>query len=530
MIILAHTTPYLYLHSMSKVQYQKVAQLKQWFRLFAGIWVFLLSSCKNGTEKKELVLYETHCASCHIAPKIQDLPKDIWKNAILPEMAARMGIRENGYDPYKGANFTEQAAMIKTGIYPANATIDPDDWKLLKNYIISMAPDSLPAMKREPISSTLSSFKVHPIQLDDKASSRYSFLGIDSHSHIRLGTSGGRLFTYDLAEDSLIFNKKLRTPLVDFDQGQQHGYATLVGSLVPTAINSGAVVELVDDRVGQVLANLHRPVHTLVTDLNENGQEELVVSEFGDLTGQLSLFVKNKDGLFEKKTLLLRPGIIRVIAKDMNNDQRLDLIVCNSQGDEGISILYQEKDFSFREEKVIQFSPVYGSSWFELIDYDQDGDMDIVTVNGDNADESYVQKPYHGLRLHINDGNNDFKERYFFPLNGATRLLASDFDSDGDMDFAVLSTFPDYANNPAESFVYLDNKDSDTFTFEAQTFDQVNWGRWFLMDAGDVDLDGDLDMVLSAFTYGFTPVPKAITSFHSDKMIDLVFLENTLIP
>jgi len=55
-----------------------------------------------------------------------------------------------------------------------------------------------------------------------------------------------------------------------------------------------------------------------------------------------------------------------------------DLIALTSQGDETISILYQEDSLTFRSEKVIRFSPIYGISWFELIDYDSDGDDDII--------------------------------------------------------------------------------------------------------------------------------------------------------
>jgi hypothetical protein len=61
----------------------------------------------------------------------------------------------------------------------------------------------------------------------------------------------------------------------------------------------------------------------------------------------------------------------------------------------------------------------------------------MVTANGDNADYSIVLKNYHGIRVHINQGNNEFKETFFYPVYGATRLLAEDFDQDGDIDFAI---------------------------------------------------------------------------------------------
>ena len=255
---------------------------------------------------------------------------------------------------------------------------------------------------------------------------------------------------------------------------------------------------------------------------------ELVVSEFGNLTGKLSLFSLNDQSQYKKSILLNQPGTIRVVAQDMNSDGRTDLIALTSQGDESITILYQQSDLRFTPEKVLRFSPIYGTSWFELIDYDGDGDLDIVTVNGDNADKTYISKPYHGLRIHINNGKNQFEEKYFYRLNGATRFVARDFDQDGDMDFAVISTFPDYQKYPEYSFVYLENRNSTTFEFKPSLFKESVNGRWFLMDAGDIDGDGDDDIILSSFTYVFTPVPDNITKLWQEKDVDLLILENKL--
>src|SRR5690606_24741741 len=110
-----------------------------------------------------------------------------------------------------------------------------------------------------------------------------------------------------------------------------------------------------------------------VADLDKDGNEELVVSEFGDLTGELALFTNKDNTEYKKKVLLGQPGSNRVIAKDMDGDGREDLIVQSAQGDEGITIYYQQDGLKFRSEKVIRVSPLYGSSWFELVDYDGDG-------------------------------------------------------------------------------------------------------------------------------------------------------------
>jgi len=104
----------------------------------------LYSSCTPSKEKRAAKLYTTHCASCHELPNIQDLPKHIWDEGILPEMAARMGIIYDGNNPYIGLTFKEQGSRMKSGVYPSRPLISMTDWENLKNYILTLAPDSLP--------------------------------------------------------------------------------------------------------------------------------------------------------------------------------------------------------------------------------------------------------------------------------------------------------------------------------------------------------------------------------------------------
>lgn len=142
-----------------------------------------------------------------------------------------------------------------------------------------------------------------------------------------------------------------------------------------------------------------------------------VLPEFGDLTGQLSLWIKTDNG-YQKEILLNQPGSIRTLAQDMNRDGKSDLVVLTTQGDESITILYQEANLKFRAEKPIRFSPVYGSSWFELVDYDNDGDQDIITVHGDNADKTNV------ANLTTDSGSTSMMARINFPKSIFIRSTA----------------------------------------------------------------------------------------------------------
>lgn len=114
-------------------------------------------------------------------------------------------------------------------------------------------------------------------------------------------------------------------------------------------------------------------------------------------------------------------------------------------------------------------------------------------------------------------------------LKKQNRFTAKDFDQDGDIDFGIISTFPDYTNKPEYSIVYLENLDAKSYKFQTYSFEEANLSRWFLLDSGDIDKDGDTDIILSAFTYVFTPVPSEITSAWDKNNVDFMILENTLI-
>lgn len=500
-----------------------------------GLWflllVSLLASCSPERELNGEVLYRTYCTSCHLAPEIKDLPGYLWEQQVLPEMGARLGIRENGYSPYDGMSMEEQYSIIQSGVYPSKPLIDPEDWDLLKAYIISGAPDTLPATELKKPVKELTQFLPHPLSLDSIPGTLITFMGLgENASELITGEVSGKLATYNFKTGESVSLGRFGKAITSCSTSNGTMYVTSAGYLDPSEIASGRIFGEVKGTVTAIPDILHRPVHTTVHDFNGDGVDELVVCEFGDLNGALSLLVRKQNGKYEKRTLLQQPGAIRTLVKDMNADGMDDLLVLTSQGDEGVTVMYQEENLSFRPEKILRFSPVYGTSWFEVFDYEGDGDLDIVTVHGDNADKTFIPKPYHGMRLHINDGHGHFEEAFFFPFNGATRVIASDFDKDGDIDFNILSTFPRYDQKPIQSFVYLENLNELSYDFQPYSLDISALGHWFLMDSGDIDGDGDEDLLLSSFTYFFTAVPEALKETWNASGTDILILENQYKP
>jgi hypothetical protein len=160
---------------------------------------------------------------------------------------------------------------------------------------------------------------------------------------------------------------------------------------------------------------------------------------------------------------------------------------------------------------------------------DHDQDLDIVLANGDNADYSYALKPYHGVRIFTNEGNNQFHQTWFYPIYGATRVLARDFDEDEDIDLLVNAYFADYDDFPEESIVYLQNDGQVDIHFTSFTdAATAPLGRWLISECVDYDQDGDLDVILGSNIWSPAPTERSTLNHWRSEAIDLLFLENKL--
>jgi hypothetical protein len=176
-----------------------------------------------------------------------------------------------------------------------------------------------------------------------------------------------------------------------------------------------------------------------------------------------------------------------------------------AQASESILVFFNQGKGKFEEKQVLRFPPVYGSSHLEVADFNGDGRPDILYTNGDNADYSVSLKKYHGIRLFLNEGGNKYKQAWFYPMYGASKAIARDFDQDGDLDIAAISFFPDFQQQPLNGFVYLEN--TGNLQFKPETFKEAATGHWLTLQSGDVDQDGDQDLLLGSFVAAPAIVP-----------------------
>jgi hypothetical protein len=441
-------------------------------------------------------------------------------------MGARLGIKTKGYSPYNGLSWDETAAVMETGTYPTKARLSQEEWDIIQDYVLRLAPDSL-TLPPPPLAQPLQQFLPHAVNTDQQGGSLVTYLRFQADSQrMIVGNGAGQILHWQANQEAGHW-RQFGSPILEVsDPIQGKTWVTEAGQMNPTERASGSISVIAGGSTDRMERGLHRPVQTLWQDLDGDGLIEAVVAEYGNRRGGLYLLVSQANGSYEKRELLGVPGAIRIIPTDLNGDQKTDLLVLAAQGNESIWALTQQEDLQFSARQLLRFSPLAGSSWMELKDYDGDGDLDLILVQGDNADYSILLKPYHGLRIFLNDGNWNFSEAFFYPLHGATRVIAEDFDQDGDLDFAITAFFPDFARTPEAGFVYLENEDAAAFSFQPHTFPTAKLGHWLVMEAADMDQDGDQDLLLGSFTYSLSPLPATLKQSWQTEGPDLIWLEN----
>ena len=485
-------------------------------------WSLVLWTTSCSKHDKEAT-YNHYCGSCHLVPKITSLPKSIWLSSVLPNMGARMGIKSPNYDPLDNVSSGSQYALMHR-IYPKEQLIPTEHWERIVEYVSENAPETLVYDYRFPLETT-SMFKPKPLVLDTTSPAFTTSIFVKGQT-MKVGTVNGNLHIYDIETEQTVLHPASNSAISQISENGPQTLLLEMGKIHPHDEPKGSLSSLSKAAVKeQLLNNLQRPVFALDEDLDGDGHNEIVVCEFGNQTGKLSLFV-NQGEETVKKTLLSIPGSIKVIARDMNDDGKKDLIVLTSQGTEGLWILTQQAPLVFDAQRVIPLAAVFGSSGFDLVDFNKDGLMDVAIVNGDNADLSMVTKPYHGLTLFQNMGGYQFKKIKFLAIPGATNVISSDFDQDGDIDFIVSAFFPDEDLAPGYSLIYLSNQAKKNTAFKMEYLPLSNLGKWLILTKADFDQDGDDDFAVGSFVFSAKNPSEDYLSEWGFKSPDIMLYEN----
>ena len=458
-----------------------------YYKTCTAIAIALLSGCYSSggssstpvpsgplSQKKALVV-EQFCGNCHPNPGPASFPKANWPEEV-----------EQGFNFYYGAGRSDlQVPLMVDAI----------------QYFQSQAPEKieLPTVDSFPTGPTSTKFEPGPLILaGDK---------ISLTSDIKWDQPSQSVFFSDMA------NAKLRRlSLPEFAETRKKGADELV-TLTPSSVVSdgnhpckmnscdwngdgirdymiaeiGSTI-ISDQKLGSIAVylgqsdnsfqrvvlaeGLARPVEAVPFDYDEDGDLDVLVAEFGYIKeGCLSLLrnqtnkpmttsarrldVRVMADNLQYEVIDPRHGHLTIIVVDIDKDSKLDIITALGQEYETVQVRINAGEGRYDSYVVTAMpDPAYNTSSIQAADVDGDGLIDLVHTCGDIFD-SFVPKPYHGVRWLRNLGNKSWETHELGMLIGAMQSAIVDFDGDGDLDIAAAGLFP------------LSNRDTHTISLDS---------------------------------------------------------------
>jgi hypothetical protein len=475
----------------------------------------------SASADKNRATAESVCSTCHLFPEPLLFARHRWEAEILPRMAYTVGLEKFDFASHPGGDLVRAA-----GVFPTNPVVSPEQWQAVANFYRENATASEPPSGSRPaIEMGLPGF-----------SAQITLAAIDAQHHQLLVGDGNQLQVLS-AHGELQHSVPLASPAAHvLFRKDAAPLLTLLGSFMPNDLPQGEVTPIdlsaAPRSERSLLASLPRPVETLEADFDGDGRTDLLVCGFGNYVGRLSWFRSLPDARWEEHVLEPVPGAVGAGIGDFDGDGWPDVAVLMAQAREALVVHLNRGLASWPKRVVREFHPSWGSSSLQVVDFNGDGRLDLLVANGDNADsdsgrDSNFRPPrnsWHGVRLYEQNADRSFTEKWFLPLHGAYRALAADFNQDGLMDLAAVSYFPDYERTPQESFVLF--LQASPGKFRAFSMPECLTGRWITLDCGDLDGDGDIDILLGSYPRGPGRVPEVFANAWATKGNRLLILRN----
>ncbi len=448
---------------------------------------------KRRTVNEIMPLVQTYCGGCHTVPSPTMLPKHSWP-AVIDSMA--------------------ELARVRTG----QELIPEDVLRDIKALYYGSSPEQLPVLPYidqhhpkvrfsasliGPGSSIPQILNVQAVDLGGDA--QHSFLVSDGERNqlilLEARNDDGLKWQEQVLADIDI---PISTQVIDYnDDGRLDILVADLGEFAPNGILAGKIFLLEQDAEGNfekklLMHQLGRVTDMRALDLDGDGDLDLAVSVFGGgEVGEVFWMERLEDGSHRKHELLGLSGALNITPVDLNGDGKMDLTTLVAQEHETLIAFINRGEGKFDRLDIVSGGhPLFGATSMLVSDLDQDGDPDIVFTNGDAFDTQTDPKPYHGIQWLENLGNLQFAAHDVSRFYGAANASVGDMDGDSDLDI-VASSWLNYWDDPKrQSIIWLENNGQQQFQARPVAGDHSGLVPLELVD---VTGNGRLDIVTGAF-------------------------------
>ena len=203
-------------------------------------------------------------------------------------------------------------------------------------------------------------------------------------------------------------------------------------------------------------------------DFDGDGDRDVVIAEPDSLVILDNVLIAD-DGqpIVNLINLAPVPDLIALQASDFDQDGKLDLVALQGRQHERVLLLRNEGKHAFVSQTLFDANnPAFGCSDIEIVDLDQDADLDILLCNGDSGDQD--PRADQGVYWLENRGEGKLNSRVLFQSPGIRSARTGDFDGDGDLDVMTVALLPSQVSKRwiargASPLVMLQQRDGGKF-------------------------------------------------------------------
>ena len=242
----------------------------------------------------------------------------------------------------------------------------------------------------------------------------------------------------------------------------------------------------------QVLGNqsIKSTIPIAIDDINDDQKDDIIVLDQGKVLKTFQQTGKDQHFSYQQHTQTSAFGDLAIVTGDLDNDGAPEIVASGNEN--GSEVLFASDGLY----STVQITPSVFSQSTNLVDYNNDGFLDLFVCNDIGENQTY-----------INDGTGkfnremiiDFKTSEEDDMSGNYSSIFSDIDNDGDIDLYIgkcRAGVTDPTDPRRVNTLYINNGDG-TYTESAQSFGLANGAQSWSIDAGDVDNDGDIDLIVA---------------------------------